>query len=66
MWVRLFEEDPAEPTQFVVLNEAGRAVGRVTLPRGFTAQDIGDEYVLGVHRDEDGVEHVVEYALHRR
>lgn len=66
MWVRLFEEDPAEPTQFVVLNEAGRAVGRVALPRGFTAQDIGDEYVLGVHRDEDGVEHVVEYALHRR
>jgi hypothetical protein len=66
MWVRLFDEDPAAPAAFVVLDPSGRAIGRVTLPRGFAAHDIGRDYVLGVHRDDDGVEHVVEYTVQRR
>jgi hypothetical protein len=66
MWVRVFDEDPAAPSTFVVLNQSGKAIGRIVLPDGFTPQDVGVDYLLGVHRDDDGVEHVVEYALHRR
>jgi hypothetical protein len=66
MWVRLFDEDPATPSTFVVLNQSGKAIGRIVLPMGFTPQDVGADYLLGVHRDDDGVEHVVEYALRRR
>lgn len=44
----------------------GRWLGGVTVPRGLTIYEIGEEYVLGVQRDELGVERVRMYRLRGR
>lgn len=40
----------------------GRWLGTVVLPRGFNPTEIGEEYILGIQRDDLGVERV---RLHR-
>ena len=53
------------PTDFDVFDPEGRWLGEVTVPEGFVVHEIGDDYVLGVGRDELGVEHVRMYGLTR-
>lgn len=64
LWVREFtppwQEDA--PSQWAVFDPDGRWLGTVSTPAGLEVHEIGDDYVLGVARDELDVERV---RLHR-
>lgn len=48
-----------------VFDRAGRRVARVAMPVGFAPREIGADYVLGVQRDDLGVETIRSYRLNR-
>jgi len=50
---------------WTVFDRDGRRVGTLLFPERFAPMEIGADYVLGVARDEDGVEYVHRYALQR-
>jgi hypothetical protein len=52
-----------EAMPYSVFDVAGRRMGYVAVPSGFTVMDIGADYVLGVHRDAMEVEFVRLYEL---
>lgn len=54
---------PLVPTVWSIFDTAGKWQGDVTMPAFFFPADIGANYVLGVARDDDGVETVVMYSL---
>lgn len=56
-------EAPLPPTTWDVFAPEGGWLGPVGLPAGFDPLEIGDDYVLGVHRDAMGVEQLEMYAL---
>lgn len=51
------------PTSWRVFDREGRWLGAVTMPANFNPLDIGSDYVLGLWRDADDVEHVRLYRL---
>lgn len=53
------------PRSWTVLDATGRWLGEVTMPRRVEVQQITSDRVLGVWRDEDGVEHLRLYRLRR-
>jgi hypothetical protein len=52
------------PRRWTVLDPDGRWLGTLTLP-DIDVHDIGDDYILGVRKDELDVEYVELYALRR-
>ena len=40
-------------------------MARVSVAPGFRLTDVGRDYIVGIHRDSDGVEAVRVYALSR-
>lgn len=44
----------------------GKRLAATAMPARFTPKDVGIDYVLGVQRDEDGVETIAMYSLRRR
>jgi hypothetical protein len=54
---------PLVASVWSVFNPDGGWLCDVTLPARFMPNDIGADYVLGVSRDSDGVETVVQYRL---
>ncbi len=56
---------PPHPTRWNVFAPDGAWVGTVRVPSGFMPFDIGPDYVLGVWRNTDDVEHLRLYALTR-
>ena len=66
MWVELFSERREVPATYLVLDVTGKAKGRLTMPRATTLFEVGTDYVMAVRRDDDGLEHVVQYSLTRR
>lgn len=48
-----------------VFDSAGRTKAVVRMPRGLTVHEIGDEYVMGMWRDDLGVEYIRFYSLAR-
>jgi len=53
----------AGPSRWVVLDPEGRLLGSVLLPVGLDVHEIGADYVLGLRRDELGVQYVVRYPV---
>lgn len=51
------------PSRWDVFNQQGAWVCTVELPSSFTPLDIGGDYVAGLWRDDDDVEHVRVYRL---
>jgi len=51
-----------DDTAWDVFAENGRLIGEARLPARFVVYEIGDDYVLGLQKDEIGIEHV---TLHR-
>jgi len=49
----------------LVVDLEGGILGPVELPEGFRPTDIGEDYVLGIIRDDLDVEQVRMYPLHR-
>lgn len=54
-----------EPTVYDILDPEGRLVGWVFLPDQLDILEIGQDYILGLYRDELEVEYVRMYRLHR-
>ena len=67
LWVREydfpFEERPAP--LWTVFDPDGRMLGLLETPRGLSVNEIGEDYILGVARDELGVERVQLWPLVR-
>lgn len=57
--------DSTESESWDVFDQEGRWRTSLTLPPGFTLRQAGEDFVLGVHSDEMGVERVRIYALAR-
>jgi hypothetical protein len=54
-----------EAPAWTVLDADGRLLGAVPMPPGFTPRWVGGDLVLGVHRDELGVERVRAHRIER-
>ncbi len=57
---------PVDHNRWTVYNVSGVPVARAQLPAGLRVTEIGRDYVLGVHHDEDDVETVQMHSLLRR
>ncbi len=55
-----------DPSTWSVFAPDGRWLGTVTVPAGLDVYDVGRDYVLGLRKDDLGVEHVEMYALSRK
>ena len=72
-WVREYAWPEDGPVRFAVLNPSGEYLGSVEMPAGLDGLAnlesspivIGDDYVLGVWKDEFDVEQVRRYSLHK-
>lgn len=60
-----FSTVPSGPTAWRVFDRQGVWLGTVVMPARFRPMEIGREYVLGLWRDADDVEHVRLYRLDR-
>jgi hypothetical protein len=72
LWLARYRPDASyfssmddEPRRWYVLDPAGRAIAAVDLPAGLTVHEIGRDHILGVTRDDLGVERVVLHRLTR-
>jgi hypothetical protein len=63
LWVQRTPWPGAVPAEWDVFDDEGKMLGTVTMPAGFRATHIGEEFVLGVWTDDDGVEYVRTYGL---
>jgi hypothetical protein len=66
IWVVPYVIGVRTRNSFLVLDRSGRPVATVPAPAGFRLYEVGHDYVLGVHTDEDGVERVQLYGLFKR
>jgi hypothetical protein len=65
LWVEEYRAHDGEPPRWLVLSAPGEPVAEVRMPEGFAPRWIGDGLVLGIARDELGVEYVRGYAITR-
>jgi len=65
LWIRRFDPAPGPIREYLVVDRSGQTVARVAVPAELTIHQVGADFVLGVRRDADGVEMVVEYRLDR-
>jgi hypothetical protein len=63
LWVREYDLPGTEANDWSVFDAEGTLRGTLGLPPRFQPLDIGSDYVLGLWRDEDDVEHVRMYEL---
>jgi hypothetical protein len=71
LWIARYRFDDnvssmdGEPRRWYVLDRSGRAIAALDVPAGLTVHEIGSKHILGVTRDELGVERVVLHRLTR-
>ena len=65
VWVRRTHPFRAEPSTWTMVARDGSASGSVTLPGGMRLLHVGRDFIVGMTRDADDVEHVVVHALTR-
>jgi len=65
LWVSAYATASEGPRAWDVFDDSGRLRCALSLPAALSVQEIGRAFVLGVFRDEDGVEHVRLYGLRR-
>jgi len=65
LWVAPYRPAADQPVPWLVIDVANGVLGTVELPEGLRPTDIGEDYVLGVIRDDLDVEQVRMYPLHR-
>jgi hypothetical protein len=53
------------PSTWAVLAPDGRWLGDIRLPARFSPLEIGNDHILGVYRDENDVEYVRRYRIHK-
>ncbi len=65
VWVRRWVGPTTRDVECIIFEQEGRPAARITLPAALTVSDIGTDYILGIHRDDDAVQTVRRYHLHR-
>lgn len=65
LWVREFTVGEVSTWSWTVFDARGRMLGAVDMPADFRVTEIGDDFVLGLWRDEVDVEHVRLYRLRK-
>ncbi|NIO33140.1 MAG: hypothetical protein GTN75_15290 [Gemmatimonadetes bacterium] len=65
VWVRKSSRAGDQLSEWSVFSAAGELLGTVVMPPGIDVLDIGADYVLGLQRDELGVEYVRKFRLRR-
>jgi hypothetical protein len=65
LWVQQYSGIRSNSARYLVLDAELRPVAWVRVASGFRAQDVGVDYVLGVHEDDDGVETIQMFRLTR-
>lgn len=63
LWLRRYSPGRPDEERWDVMERSGRPLARVSLPPGFELTDAACGSVLGIWRDELGVEHVRRYPL---
>lgn len=63
LWVQDYTRSAQAGGRWTVFDREGRALGKVVTPDGMWVTDIGSDYLLGVVRDELGVEGVQLWGL---
>jgi len=65
LWVREFTIGEVSAWPWTVFDGQGRMLGTVEMPADFRVTQIGDDFVLGLWRDEVDVEHARLYRLRK-
>jgi len=65
LWIRETGRPGLQRSQWGVFSPAGEFLGLVEMPAGIEVLEIGDGHILGLHRDDLGVEYVQSFRLHR-
>jgi hypothetical protein len=65
LWVIQSRVLRSEPATADVFDTTGRLLGSVHLPASFTPFEVGPDYVLGLWRDDVGLEHVRMYGIEK-
>jgi hypothetical protein len=65
LWVQVYPRPLDELATWTVLAPDGTPIGRVEVPRGLRLTEVGRHHVMGISRDELGVERVVLHSLAR-
>jgi hypothetical protein len=63
LWVEEYKRPADRVSSWTVFNAEAEMLGTLSLPDRFALSEVGDDYVLGVWRDELGIEHVRMYEL---
>jgi len=66
LWLEEWRYETAAPARYLVVGSEGDWRASVPMPPGFKPATIGPDWVLGIHRDADGVQRVMRYGLTRR
>jgi hypothetical protein len=65
LWVEEYRLPGEEARLTTIFDPEGRMVESLVLPQGLRIEEIGVDYILGLYRDELGVEYVRSYRLTR-
>jgi hypothetical protein len=66
VWILEYTGNRQSPAKYIVLDANGRPKGSVTVPGGSRIREVGLDYVILVHQDQDEVESVRVHRLQRR
>ena len=66
LWAELYRYEVHAPVRWLVFDPDGEGVGSVDLPPDLDVRQIGRDFILGVWRDELGVQYVRRHALSGR
>lgn len=65
LWLEEWQLEAPSTARYLVVAADGSLRARVSMPGGFTPTAIGPDWVLGVHRDADGLNRVMRHGLRR-
>ena len=65
LWIRQFSLNTEPDRVWLVVDRTGRARARAILPSDFLPHQVGDDFVLGVRKSDDGLEDIVLYQRGR-
>jgi hypothetical protein len=65
LWVQEYPMPSEDGTDWTVFDPHGRMLGNVPMPDRFEPMQVGDNYVLGVWKDDLDVQHVRMYRLEK-
>ncbi len=63
VWVLEYNRPGDDRMRWTVFDSEGVLLGTLTAPEGLDILEVGDDYALGLWRDEDDVEYVRMYGL---